>query len=97
VLAALKANPSILAVKADVMATTSMMGYDGQVEQLKKNTIGTVAGSLCLSRIPGDSRSTICDVADTYQYGSDITNLVAKAFMYLTPTADIGIQVTPPR
>jgi 5'-nucleotidase len=93
VLTALKMNSAIISVEANPDLVTAMKGYDAQVKELKTKVIGSVTGDkLCLARTPGDGRSTICTVMDTYQYGSDITNLVAKAFMFITPTADIGIQ-----
>lgn len=75
-------------------ATTEALiaGFDAQVETLRQQVIGTNATDLCLERFPGQGRSTICDVSATYERGSDISNVIAKAFLEVTPTADIAIQ-----
>lgn len=66
--------------------------YNEEVEVLEQTVIGTVSENLCLDRWPGQGRSTICDRMATYAHGSDISNIVAKAFLTVTPTADIAIQ-----
>ncbi|MCB9795261.1 MAG: 5'-nucleotidase C-terminal domain-containing protein [Alphaproteobacteria bacterium] len=92
VTAALEALEGFVAVEADADALAALAVYDEQVGELENAIIGDVAEDLCLERFPGQGRSTICDVSETQAHGSDISNLVAKAFMTVSPTADIGIQ-----
>lgn len=89
---ALTKHSEIIITEADSATSTLIADYDEQVNELKQQVIGTVASDLCLDRFPGQARSSLCDASATYEYGSDISNLVAKAFMAVTPTADIGIQ-----
>lgn len=72
--------------------TENLLGiYNEEVSLLEQQIIGTTADNLCLVRFPGESRSTICNVSETSEHGSDISNIIAKAFMTVTPTADIAI------
>ncbi|MCM2679772.1 5'-nucleotidase C-terminal domain-containing protein [Echinimonas agarilytica] len=71
---------------------TLIDGFNEQVAVLEQTVIGEVSEDLCLDRWPGQARSTICDASATYEHGSDISNIVAKAFLTVTPTADIAIQ-----
>ena len=89
---ALTAHPELVVTRPDSVTVDLLSTYSSQADVLKQQVIGTVAENLCLERIPNQGRTTICTVEDTYQQGSDISNLVAKAFMTVTPTADIGIQ-----
>lgn len=89
---ALTKEKEIVVVQPDATTQTILDIYDEDVDVLKQTVIGTNAQDLCLERIPGQGRSTICDVSDTYANGSDISNVVAKAFLTVTPTADIAIQ-----
>ena len=79
-------------IEPDSETTELLATFDAQVSVLQQTVIGTVAEDLCLVRWPGESRSAICDVADNYENGSDISNIVARAFLEVTPTADIAIQ-----
>lgn len=69
-----------------------LSNYNEEVAVLEQEVIGTAAEDLCLVRIPGESRSSICDPSATAELGSDISNIVAKAFLMITPTADVAIQ-----
>ncbi|WAJ71268.1 bifunctional metallophosphatase/5'-nucleotidase [Catenovulum adriaticum] len=89
---ALTQHSEVVVTQADTATSTLIADYDQQVNELTQQVIGTVATDLCLDRFPGQARSTLCDATATYEYGSDISNVVAKAFMMVTPTADIGIQ-----
>ncbi|MCU4674178.1 5'-nucleotidase C-terminal domain-containing protein [Catenovulum sp. 2E275] len=89
---ALTSHSEVVVTQPDTATTTLIAEYDEQVSELTQTIIGTVASDLCLVRFPGEVRSTVCPVSQTYARGSDISNLVAKAFMMVTPTADIGIQ-----
>lgn len=92
VTAAIKAFKELKPLKTDQETTEILSVFNEQVEELSQQVIGSVAEDLCLERFPGQGRSTICDVAATYVNGSDISNIVAKAFLTVTPTADISIQ-----
>lgn len=93
VLERLTALPEVRAVAADSTATSLLAGYDEQVDVLKQTVIGQVEENLCLARIPGDNRGApLCEPADTYELGSDISNIVAKAFLMKEPSADMAIQ-----
>ena len=89
---ALTKEDEIVAIQADATTQAILDIYNQDVDVLKQTVIGTNAQDLCLERIPGQGRSTICDTSATYEYGSDISNVVAKAFLTVTPTADIAIQ-----
>ncbi len=92
VVQALTAHPEIVLSQADPATSTLLTNFDAQTAALEQTVIGSVAQNLCLERIPGQGRTTICSASDTYVQGSDISNIVAKAFLTVTPTAQIGIQ-----
>ena len=92
VMQALTAHPEIVVTQADATTTLLIDGYNEQVDVLNNAVIGSSAADLCLERFPGQGRSSLCDVSATYLRGSDISNIVAKAFLTVTPTADIAIQ-----
>ncbi|MBW8191463.1 NAD nucleotidase [Neiella marina] len=92
VVAALEAVPEMRMVVANENTAAMIAAFDEQKESLEQSVIGQVAEDLCLERFPGQGRSTICDASETYAMGSDISNIVAKAFLMVTPTADIAIQ-----
>lgn len=85
-------NPEFRRAKEDAETVALLEGFNEQIAVLEQTVIGTIGEDLCLERWPGQGRSTICDVSATYTNGSDISNLVAKAFMTVTPTADFAIQ-----
>ena len=85
-------KPELSIVAPDREAAAVLAGFSQRVDALKAEVIGTVAEPLCLERIPGQGRSRICDVSDTAQRGSDISNLVAHAFRSMSKTSDIAIQ-----
>ncbi|RVU84386.1 NAD nucleotidase [Leucothrix sargassi] len=79
-------------VTPDADTASLLEGYSEQVAVLQQAEIGTASENLCFERIPGQGRSAICDVADTSANGSDISNIVAKAFLEISNTSDISIQ-----
>ncbi|MEE2732547.1 MAG: NAD nucleotidase [Pseudomonadota bacterium] len=85
-------NPEITLSREDANTLALLDGFNEQVSVLEQTEIGTVTDDLCLVRWPGEARSAICSPADTYANGSDISNIVAKAFLTVTPTADFAIQ-----
>jgi len=89
---ALTSHDELVVVTPDNATEQLLASFDSELDALKQQVIGTVSDNLCLERWPGQGRSTLCDVSETYANGSDISNLVAKAFLTVTPTADIAIQ-----
>ncbi|MBU2871508.1 NAD nucleotidase [Colwellia sp. E2M01] len=89
---ALTTHSEVVVTTPDTATATLLSGFDEQVDVLKETVIGSSVDDLCLVRFPGESRSSICDKSETYEHGSDISNIVAKAFLMVTPTADIAIQ-----
>ncbi|MEZ5537397.1 MAG: NAD nucleotidase [Thiolinea sp.] len=92
VIADVEATAELSVVTPDAATESLLAGYTDQVDQLSAAKIGTAADDLCLVRIPGESRSTICDPEETASNGSDISNIVAKAFLEMSNTSDICIQ-----
>ncbi|MCO7224292.1 bifunctional UDP-sugar hydrolase/5'-nucleotidase [Pleionea sp. CnH1-48] len=88
----LTAYDEVVVTTPDATTAAMLSEYDAQVSVLEQSVIGSVNQDLCLERFPGQGRSTLCDVSNTYATGSDISNIVAKAFLTITPTADIAIQ-----
>lgn len=89
---ALTAYPELVMTLPDATTQALVDDFSAETEVLKQTVIGSVSDDLCLERFPGQGRSSLCDVSATSAMGSDISNIVAKAFMTVTPTADIGIQ-----
>lgn len=89
---ALSAYPEVVLTQPDYATQNLVNGYDTQTNVLKQAVIGSVASNLCLERWPGQGRSSLCAASETYANGSDISNIVAKAFLTVTPEADISIQ-----
>ena len=92
VLAAVWAHPNLSVTAGDAQVAVTLAGFSGRVDELKATVIGQMASDLCLERIPGQGISKICDVSETAESGSDISNLVAHAFRDMSRTADIAIQ-----
>lgn len=88
----LTAHPEVVVTQPDATTTNLLAIYDAQVSVLEQTMIGSSAEDLCLDRFPGQGLSSLCDASATYERGSDISNIVAKAFLTVTPTADIAIQ-----
>lgn len=89
---ALTAYPELVVTLPDAATADLVAGFAAETDVLKEAVIGAASEDLCLERFPGEGRSARCDVSVTSAMGSDISNIVAKAFMTVTPTADIGIQ-----
>lgn len=89
---ALTSHDELVVVTPNNATEQLLTSFDSELDALQQQVIGTVSDNLCLERWPGQGRSTLCDVSETYANGSDISNLVAKAFLTVTPTADIAIQ-----
>jgi 5'-nucleotidase len=93
VLKSLVQYPEFQLVKEEDAATVALLEeFDEQVTELEQTVIGEVATDLCLERWPGQGQSSLCTPEATTANGSDISNIVAKAFLTVTPTADFAIQ-----
>ncbi|WP_206052701.1 NAD nucleotidase [Neptunomonas marina] len=92
VLDAIAANDVLSVVMDDPTAANVLAGYSDQVDSLKQAVIGSSTDDLCLERIPGQGKSALCDATATQSNGSDISNIVAKAFRTMSLTSDIAIQ-----
>lgn len=92
VLDAIATNDVLSVVMDDPTAANVLAGYSDQVDSLKQAVIGSSTDDLCLERIPGQGKSALCDAAATQSNGSDISNIVAKAFRTMSLTSDIAIQ-----
>lgn len=92
VLAEVEATPQLSIVTPDADAQALLDTFSGQVETLEQQVIATVTEDLCLERIPGQGRSSICDVADTAENGGDIQQLVTEAFRVRSRNSDIALQ-----
>jgi|GEM_PF-124455 len=86
------ASPEFAMVTPDAKAQAVVEQYSSKVDAMKATEIGKVAETLCLERIPGQGYSKSCDAASVRAHGSDISNLVAKAFLAQSLRADISIQ-----
>jgi 5'-nucleotidase/UDP-sugar diphosphatase len=84
--------PEVVVAVPDASTQNLLDIYNAEVKVLEQLVIGMVAENLCLVRMPGESRSTICPASATSANGSDISNIIAKAFLMITPNADIAIQ-----
>ncbi len=92
IVAEIEAAPELSVVTPDPDAEAVLANYADQVDALSHEVIGTAEVDLCLDRVPGQGYSEICALEDTYTHGSDITNLVARAFLEMSNTSDISIQ-----
>ena len=94
ILAAIDADPQLSLVTPDATVAAALQAYTNQLDAFRNQVVGTATEDLCLERIPGaGGRSEIagCDAA-TAERGSDISNVVAQAFLYLSKNADVAIQ-----
>ncbi|WP_233546003.1 NAD nucleotidase [Salinibius halmophilus] len=91
-LAAVQDNANLLQVGPDAQAQALLEEYKAQVDVMSQEQIGVAQKNLCLERIPGQGYSKLCAAGETVSRGSDISNIVAKAFREQARTADIAIQ-----
>lgn len=73
-------------------AAAVLKGYSDQTDALSAQKIGEAADNLCLERIPGQGKGSLCTSDDTKPHGGDIQTLVAHAFRNMSLTSDIAIQ-----
>jgi 5'-nucleotidase / UDP-sugar diphosphatase len=85
-------GPSWKATVPDNKAMEALNVVLAQSAELRKRVIATVPEPICLERIPGQGRSVVCPCTDSEQMGGGVCNVVSKAFLELTPTADFALQ-----
>ena len=87
--AAMTAYPELILVSPDAETEAALVRYDAEVLVLQETVVGVFADDLCLERFPGQGRSSLCPKEDTYAHGSEIADVVSRAFLAVTPTADL--------
>lgn len=92
VLADVNSIAELSIVMPDTNAASILQTYTDQVAARTQEIIGTANEDLCLERIPGQGRSSVCAVEATASNGSDISTIVAKAFLEMSNTSDICLQ-----
>lgn len=88
----IKADPQLEITLEDASAKAKLAEFSGRVDELKKEKIAIAKDNLCLERIPGQGKSALCSVSATKRMGSDITNIVAQAFLAMAIESDVSIQ-----
>lgn len=89
---------AVKVVTPDANATQVLASFSGKVTQAKAQLIGTSAVDLCLVRVPGDTADNrsggiaACATANTLARGSDISQVVADAFLYQAKRSDFALQ-----
>lgn len=94
ILMAIDQDDQLSLVPEDASVAAALQVYTDQLDTFRNQIIGMATEDLCLARIPGvGGRSNIagCDEA-TREHGSDISNLVAQAFLFQSKEADVAIQ-----
>lgn len=87
-----EASPNLRITSADTSATATLASFEQQVSQLEQAVIGEAATDLCLERVPGQGKGSLCSAEETKPHGGDIQMLVAHAFRNMSLTSDIAIQ-----
>jgi 5'-nucleotidase len=76
----------------DSDSATLLSVFQAEVDKFGSSVIATVPKGMCHVRIPGEEgRSTICTPEETKDQGGGVCNLVAKAYLYEVPNADVVI------
>ncbi len=84
-----------LPVTPDASASSLLATYTDQLSENLAKKIGEASEVLCLVRVPGTTRSediTGCEDSASSARGSDIAQVVATAFLDISPQADFAIQ-----
>lgn len=85
-------GPFWRATTPDEDAVADLEVYLNQTRELAATVIADVPEDICYERIPGEGRSQICSCAASAMMGGGVCNVVSKAFLEVTKTADITIQ-----
>ncbi len=88
---AIAAAPQLAVVTPDTAAQQLLDTYTAQLDEFRNEVVGTASEDLCLARIPGRAYGDE-NCSNESANGSDIGNVVAQAFLYLSLEADIAIQ-----
>ena len=97
IVSALAAVPAVKVLEPNTAATAVLSGFSSQVAAKRAEILGTVSDALCLVRDPGEATnrsSTVagCVGANLKAQGSDVTQVVAEAFLAGSLRADVSIQ-----
>lgn len=96
--AKLATQPTVKVTTPDASATQVLDTYKGKVSQAKAQVIGSATADLCLVRVPGDTADNrpggiaACQSANILARGSDISQVVAEAFLFQAKRADFALQ-----
>jgi 5'-nucleotidase / UDP-sugar diphosphatase len=85
-------GPSWKATVPDKKAMENLDVFLAEVGKLREQVIATVPEPICFERIPGQGRSTKCPCTESEKMGGGVCNVVSKAFLEVTPTADFALQ-----
>ncbi len=88
---AISADPQLSLVSEDAATAALLAYYTTQLDTFRNEVVGTATEDLCLARIPGVAYGDDSCSGET-ELGSDIANIVAQAFLYLSKDADVAIQ-----
>lgn len=88
--AAVNSNPLLSLVAEDAATKAVVDKYAAEVKTLETQKIATASEDLCLERIPGQGYRN-CPTTGTLR-GSDISGLVAYAFLNQSKLAELAIQ-----
>lgn len=88
---AISTDPQLSLVSEDTTAAALLAYYTTQLDTFRNEVVGTATEDLCLARIPGVAYGDDSCSGET-ELGSDIANIVAQAFLYLSKDADVAIQ-----
>ena len=93
----LSSIPAVRALDVNTSASSVLSKFSGQVAAKKAEVISQVTQPLCLVRDPGESTNRSlgvagCESANTLARGSDISQVVAEAFLAGSLRADASIQ-----
>lgn len=92
VLAAIDADAQLSLTAPDATVESALQSYTDQLETFANEVIGTATEDLCLARIPGEAYGDSTCGGEDPNRGSDIANVVAQAFLYMSKEADVSIQ-----
>ena len=83
---------ALVPIIPDSDSATILADFQPQVDAFGSAVIAEVPKGICHVRIPGEvGRSTICKPEETKDQGGGVCNLVAKAYLYGSPNADVVI------
>lgn len=97
IVSALAAVPAVKVLEPNAAAASVLSGFSSQVAAKRAEILGAVSDALCLVRDPGEgtnrsSAVAACEAANLKARGSDVTQVVAEAFLAGSLRADVSIQ-----